>query len=167
MCTVGRQWASLYTRPFFMFIYALSNFLTSTDLIKDIFSCKAQSRPCHPERSVCEVELRTSARQSRAGSRARISSFSLVDPDATHRPTGSTAGGVYAFLRSGWHEGRYITFRKVAGILMETDCHKCLYASKKIYKLRADQKSVTCWHFNKLMVYYYRFVDNSTSWKSI
>ena len=34
-----------------MFIYDLSIFLTSTALIKDIFSCKAKSRPCHPERS--------------------------------------------------------------------------------------------------------------------
>ena len=34
-----------------------------------------ENSPCHPERSVCEVELRSSARRSRAGSRARISSF--------------------------------------------------------------------------------------------
>ena len=84
-----------------MFIYDWAIFLTSTDLIKDIFSRKAKASPCHPERSVSEVELRSSARQSRAGSRARISSFPLVDPDATHRPTGSTAGGAHAFLRSG------------------------------------------------------------------
>ena len=55
-------------------------------------------RPCHPERSVSEVELRSSARRSRAGSRARIASIPLVDPDAMHRPTGSTAGFA---LRSG------------------------------------------------------------------
>ena len=102
----GGKKASLYTRePFLLFIYDLSIFLTSTALNKDIFSCKSKSSPCHPERSVSEVELRSSARQSRAGSRARISSFPLVDPDATHRPTGSTAGGARAFLRSGWHEG--------------------------------------------------------------
>ena len=59
-----------------MFLHSLSSFLTSTDLIKDIFSCKAKSCPCHPERSASEVELRSSARRSRAGSRARISSFS-------------------------------------------------------------------------------------------
>ena len=43
--------ASLYTREPFLFIYTLSILLTSTALIKDIFSCKAKSRPCHPERS--------------------------------------------------------------------------------------------------------------------
>jgi len=37
-----------------MFIYALSIFLTTTDLIKDIFSCNTKSRPCHPERSVAK-----------------------------------------------------------------------------------------------------------------
>ena len=80
-----------------MFTYALSIFMTTTELTKDIFSCKAKSRPCHPERAE-RVELRSSARQSRAGSRARFASFPLADPDATHRPTGSTAGFA---LRSG------------------------------------------------------------------
>ena len=46
-----------------MFIYALSIFLTSTDLIKDIFSCKAKSRPCHPERSRTAKQCEVSAEQ--------------------------------------------------------------------------------------------------------
>ena len=52
-----------------MFIYALPFFLTTTALIKDIFSCKAKSRPCHPERSPlgdsvsqCSTPLRGSIR---------------------------------------------------------------------------------------------------------
>ena len=84
----------LHKGGFFMFTYNSSIFLTSTALNKDIFSCKAKSR-----RVILSVAYAKS--NCGAGSRARISSFPLVDPDATHRPTGSTAGGARAFLRSG------------------------------------------------------------------
>ena len=39
-----RRQLPLHKGAFFMFIYAVSIFLTSTDLNKDIFSCKAKSR---------------------------------------------------------------------------------------------------------------------------
>ena len=82
---------------------------TSTDLIKDIFSCKAKSRPCHPERS-------RTAKQCEAKP-SRISGGNIILSPRRSRccasPYGFDCGRRMRLPPFRMTRGRYITFREI------------------------------------------------------
>ena len=93
-------------------------FLTTTELIKDIFSCKAKSRPCHPERSKTQCGWRSrTAKQCEVSAEQDLGREQHSVPRRSRcyaSPYGFDCGRRIRLPPLRMTRGRYITFRKVA-----------------------------------------------------